>query len=192
MATSTVGATATISRRASYQDILDAPPHKVAEILDGELHLHPRPAPKHSLTSSEVGASLIPPFRHGRGGPGGWWILDEPELHFGEDVLVPDLGGWRKVRMPEFPEEAYFTLAPDWVCEVLSPSTRRMDMGPKREIYAREGVAYLWFVDPIAQTLEAFELQSGRWVLLDTLTGDASVSVPPFEAISFELSDLWA
>ena len=192
MATSTVGATATISRRASYQDILDAPPHKVAEILDGELHLHPRPAPKHSLTSSEVGASLIPPFRHGRGGPGGWWILDEPELHFGEDVLVPDLGGWRKVRMPEFPEEAYFTLAPDWVCEVLSPSTRRMDMGPKRGIYAREGVAYLWFVDPIAQTLEAFELQSGRWVLLDTLTGDASVSVPPFEAISFELSDLWA
>ena len=106
----------------------------MAEIGDGVLHVQPRPAPRHALAGSALGAVLMGPFGMGRGGPGGWWILDEPELHFGDDVLVPDLAGWRRERMPELPDAAYFTLAPDWVCEVLSPSTRRIDLHGKRPI----------------------------------------------------------
>ena len=176
---------------ASYQDVLDAPPHKVAEIIDGTLHMNPRPAPRHAWASSGLGARIGTPYNYGDGGPGGWWIIDEPELHLGEDILVPELGGWRRERMPEHPDTAYFTLSPDWVCEVLSPSTRAIDQGRKREIYAREGVARLWFVDPDARTLEAFELREGQWVLLKTLTDNDPVSLPPFDAISFRLDDLW-
>ena len=176
---------------ATYQDVLDAPPHKVAEIIDGTLHMNPRPAPKHAWASTGIGESIGPPFNRGRGGPGGWWIVFEPELHLGEDILVPDLAGWRRERMVDYPDAAYFSLAPDWVCEVLSPSTRAMDQGKKRDLYAREGVAHLWFVDPDARTLEAFELREGQWVLLKTLTDNDPVSLPPFDAISFSLGDLW-
>lgn len=180
------------SHRATYQDVLDAPPHMVAEIIEGVLHLNPRPAPKHTIASSGLGARITTPYRFGDGGPGGWWILDEPELHLGEDILVPDLAGWRRERMPEAPETAYFTLAPDWVCEILSPSTRALDQVMKRAIYAREGVVHLWFVDPDARTLEAFELQDGQWLLLETLQDNDPVSLPPFEATSFSLGDLWS
>ena len=124
-------------------------------------------------------------------GPGGWWIVDELELHLGDNILVPDMAGWRRERMPEYPDVTFFTLVPDWVCEVLSPSTRALDQGMKRAIYAREGVAHLWFVGPDARTLEAFELTDGKWVLLETVTGNDPVSLPPFEAISFSLGDLW-
>lgn len=182
---------AQLSHRATYQDVLDAPRHKVAEIVDGTLHMSPRPASRHARASSGLGASIAPPYDYGRGGPGGWWIIDEPELHLGEDILVPDLAGWRRERMPEYPDVAYFTIALDWICEVLSPSTRAFDQGMKRAIYAREGVAHLWFVDPDARTLEAFELREGRWLLLETLTGDVLVSLPPFDQTSFSLSDLW-
>ena len=180
-------------RPATYQDILDAPAHKVAEILDGVLYTHPRPAPRHALAGSRLGGELSGPFDHGRGGPGGWWILDEPELHLGDDVVVPDLAGWRRERLPDFPDAAYFTLAPDWVCEILSPSTHRLDRTLKRALYAREGVAHLWFIDPDpeARTLEAFALREGEWVLIASLGGDAAVEVPPFDAVSFSLADLW-
>lgn len=163
----------------------------VAEIVAGTLHTNPRPAPRHALASSGLGANIATPFGYGRGGPGGWWIIDEPELHLGEDVLVPDLAGWRRERMPEPPETAWFTISPDWVCEVLSPSTRALDQGAKRAAFARESVGHLWFVDPDARTLEAFELRDGHWALLDTLTDDAPVSLPPFDAIRFSLGDLW-
>ena len=179
------------STRATYQDVLDAPPHMVAEIVDGTLYTQPRPSPRHSLASSELGICIGPPFHKGRGGPGGWWILDEPELHLGEDVLVPDIAGWRRERMLELPTTAYFTLAPDWVCEVLSPSTRALDLGGKKVAYARERVVYLWLVDPDARSLEAFMLRGTEWVLTDKLFNDAPVSLPPFEAISFNLGDLW-
>ncbi len=179
------------SRQVSYEDVLKAPPHMVAEIVAGTLHTNPRPAPGHALASSALGVNIGAPFGYGRGGPGGWWIIDEPELHFGDDVLVPDVAGWRRERMPERPETAWFTISPDWVCEVLSPSTRALDQGAKRTIYSREGVAWLWFLDPDARTLEAFELRDGHWVLLDTLIGDAPVSLPPFDAIRFSLGDLW-
>ena len=176
----------------TYQDVLDAPPNTVAEIINGALHVQPRPASPHILIASSLGMEIGPPFQKGRGGgPGGWWILDEPELHLSSDILVPDIAGWRKERMPEYPEVPYFTLAPDWACEILSPSTRKMDLMEKRPIYAREGVGHLWFIDPIARTLEAFELRDGEWVLIATLADDAEVSVRPFDAVPFRLDTLW-
>ena len=177
--------------RATYQDVIDAPARQVAEIVDGTLYTHPRPAPPHAIASSVLGGELNPPFHRGRGGPGGWWILDEPELHLGDDILVPDLAGWRRERMPERPDTPYFTLAPDWACEVLSASTRRLDLQGKRPIYAREGVAHLWLVDPTDRTLEAFELREGEWVLIAFAKDDEPISIRPFDAITFSLGDLW-
>ena len=179
------------TRRATYQDVLDAPAYRVAEIVDGTLYTQPRPAPRHAVASSRLGIDLGGPFDRGRGGPGGWWILDEPELHLGEDILVPDLAGWRRERMEELPDTAYFTLAPDWACEVLSASTRRLDLHEKRPVYAREGVEHLWLVDPADRTLEAFELREGQWVLIASAKDDDPISIRPFDAITFSLGDLW-
>ena len=179
------------TRRATYQDVLDAPAHQVAEIINGTLYTHPRPAMPHALASSNLGDELVSPFGKGRGGPGGWGIIDEPELHLGEEIVVPDLAGWRRERMPEYPETAYVTLAPDWVCEVLSPSTRKVDLHEKRPLYAREGVAHLWFVEPADRTLEAFELHDGQWLLIASAKDDEPVSIRPFDAITFSLGDLW-
>ena len=179
-------------RRATYQDVLDAPAHQVAEIVEGTLHTHPRPAMPHARASWVLGGKIGDPFDYGSSGPGGWWLGFEPELHLGEDIVVPDLAGWRRERMPEYPETAYVTLAPDWVCEVLSASTRRLDLQEKRPIYAREGVGYLWLIDPADRTLEAFELRDGEWVLIGCAKDDEPVSVRPFDAITFSLGDLWA
>ena len=171
--------------------MLDAPTHPVAEIVDGTLYTHPRAAPPHAVASSVFGGELGPPFHRGHGGPGGWWILDEPELHLGEDIVVPDLAGWRRERMAELPDTAYFTLAPDWVCEALSASTRRLDLHEKRPVYAREGVGHLWLIDPADRTFEAFELHEGQWLLIASAKDDDSVSIRPFDAITFSLGDLW-
>ncbi|MFO1142033.1 MAG: Uma2 family endonuclease [Amaricoccus sp.] len=180
-----------VRRPATYQDVLDAPEHMVAEIIRGVLHLQPRPAPRHSRSTSALGMEVGPPFDRGRGGPGGWWILDEPELHLGDDVLVPDLVGWRRERLPALPTAAWFDLAPDWACEVLSPSTRRIDLTDKRDIYGEVGVRQLWLVDPLDRTLEAFELRDGAWTLIAAVAEEAEVRVPPFEAVAFPLGALW-
>ena len=182
---------ATAGARATYQDVLDAPPHRVAEIVGGTLHTQPRPAAPHARATSSLGVKISGPFDYDAGGPGGWWIIDEPELHLGEDILVPDLAGWCRERMPDYPDTAYFTLAPDWVCEVLSASTRKLALHGKRPIYAREGVGHLWLVDPVDRTLEAFELREGEWVLIATAQDDDPVAVRPFEAVTFSLADLW-
>lgn len=178
-------------RPATYDDLLNVPDHLVAEILDGELHTSPRPTPRHAVASTRLSGDLLGPFDRGRGGPGGWWILSEPELHLGNDVVVPDLAGWRRIRLPEIPSEAYFTLAPDWVCETLSPSTERIDRGTKLAIYAREGVAHLWLLNPIAETLEAYRLEHGRWLLLGTHAGDVAARIEPFDAVELELWRFW-
>ncbi len=179
-------------RFATYDDILDLPEHLVGEIVSGQLYTHPRPAPRHAMAASGVGGELWGPFQGGRGGPGGWWILDEPELHLGSDILVPDLAGWRRERMPALPETAWFEQAPDWVCEVLSPSTARVDRALKMPVYAREGVSHLWLVDPDPRTLEVYALgKGGHWTLLATLAGEAEVRQPPFAAVSFPLGALW-
>jgi Uma2 family endonuclease len=176
---------------ATYQDVLDAPPTMVAQIIRGALHLHPRPASPHARAGSVLGGKIGGPFDFNDDGPGGWWIVFEPELHLGEEVVVPDLAGWRRERMPRFPRVAYFTQPPDWVCEILSPSTRALDLGPKREIYREHGVGHLWLVDPDARTLEVFTQHPDGWLLLHTLAGDAEVREPPFGAVGFPLGALW-
>lgn len=178
-------------RPATYEDLLAVPGHLVAEILDGELYTSPRPAPRHAAASSGLGGALHGPFDRGRGGPGGWWILDEPELHLAHDVVVPDLAGWRRDRMPRLPEEAYFSMAPDWVCEVLSPATAAMDRVKKLTIYAREHVPHAWLVDPFARTLEVLRLEAGRWTIVATSAGAGIVRTEPFEALDLDLTLLW-
>jgi Uma2 family endonuclease len=178
-------------RPATYADLLDVPGHLVAEILDGELHATPRPSPRHADASSGLGGALRGPFDRGRGGPGGWRILDEPELHVGKDVLVPDLGGWRRERLPSLPETAYISVPPDWICEVVSPTTAALDRVKKPSIYARERVSHAWLVDPLARTLEVLRLEGGRWTILDTWSGLAVVRAQPFDAIDLDLSLLW-
>ncbi len=178
-------------REAQYEDLFDLPDNLIGEILNGQLITQPRPAPKHARASSIIGGELVPPYDQGRSGPGGWWILFEPELHLGRHIMVPDLAGWRRERMPSFPEEAYFTLAPDWVCEVLSPGTARTDRVVKMPIYAQQGVEWLWLVEPILHTLEVFRLHEGHW-LLETAWQEADeVRAPPFDGIAFSLGGLW-
>ena len=176
---------------ATYEDLKKVPANRVAEIINGALITHPRPAPKHARASSALGGELFQPFDHGRGGPGGWWILDEPELHLGDHVLVPDPAGWRRETMPKLPETAYFETPPDWVCEVISPSTARYDRLEKREIYTKSGVAHLWFIDPGAKTLEAFELRDQQWVLIATRANEDEIAVAPFAEVPFSLGALW-
>jgi Uma2 family endonuclease len=178
-------------KQATYEDVLNAPDNKVAEILDGELFLSPRPAPRHALAASSLVMLIGNPFQGGKGGPGGWWILGEPELHFGEQIVVPDIAGWRRERLPSLPDEAWFALAPDWVCEVLSQSTARIDRARKLRIYADAGVAHAWLVDPIQRTIEVFQLRDGAWVIAHVVDGKDAVRLAPFDAVPLELGTLW-
>ena len=179
-------------RPASYADIEALPPHLVGELIAGELVVSPRPALRHARAASRLGAKLGGPFDLGEGGgPGGWQILDEPELHLGPHVLVPDIAGWRRERLPALPDEAYFSLAPDWLCEVLSPSTASLDRAKKLRIYAQHRVSHAWLVDPGPRTLEVLRLEGGRWTILATHVGDEVVRAEPFAEIEVELSALW-
>jgi len=134
---------------ATYADIEAAPPHWRAEIVNGRLHTQPRPRVKHIHAGNLLGRLIGTPYEDGTGGPGGWWILIEPEIHFelNKTVAVPDLAGWRRERMPELPEDQRCIVVPDWICEILSPATRDYDRNEKRDLYARFGVRYLWLVD---------------------------------------------
>lgn len=166
----------------------------VAEIIDGELVTTPRPAVPHALAASAIAGVLFSAFNGPPGGssaPGGWWILYEPEVHLREDVLVPDLAGWRRARMPTLPDAAAFTDAPDWACEVVSPRTTGIDRGRKMRIYARERVRHLWIVDPSAHTLEVYRLTDERWLLVATHEGSGSVCAEPFEQIELDLARWW-
>ena len=178
-------------RPATYDDLLKVPDHKVAEILDGELHVSPRPASPHAYATSRLQGRLDD-FDMGSAGPGGWWIVIEPELHLGPDVLVPDLAAWRHERLPDYPSVPYFELAPDWACEVLSPSTERIDRTKKLRIYAREGVRYMWLVNAITRRLEILRLESGGWVMAATHSDDVVIRPEPFDALPFDLGRLWA
>ncbi|WNG42769.1 Uma2 family endonuclease [Archangium minus] len=178
-------------RKATYVDLEAVPPHRVAELIAGELYVSPRPAVPHAVATSELFGELSGPFGRGQGGPGGWRLLFEPEVHLGEDVLVPDIAGWRRERMPKTPRTAALTLAPDWVCEELSPSTRTLDRTAKLPVYAREGVRFVWLVDPDARMLEVFRLEGTHYLLLATHASQARLRAEPFEALEWELALLW-
>lgn len=177
---------------ATYADLEALPSNVVGEIVGGVLYASPRPASPHAVATSALGEELGPPFKRGRGGPGGWVILDEPELHFAADVLVPDLAGWRRERMPEIPVVAAFELAPDCACEVLSKSTAVLDRSEKLPVYAREGVKHVWLVDPILKTLEILRLDGATYRLIATHHDETKVRAEPFDAIELDLSVLWA
>lgn len=177
---------------ATYADLEALPPHVVGELIAGELFVSPRPAIPHATAAYILGSELYGPFQRGLGGPGGWFILFEPELHFGEDALVPDLAGWRRERVPpEALKAAAMTLAPDWLCEVLSPSTAKLDRERKLDVYAREGVRHVWLLDPGVRRLEVFRLEDRRYCLLGTHEGEATVRAEPFEALALQLRVLW-
>jgi Uma2 family endonuclease len=180
--------------RATYEDLLEVPDHLVAEILDGDLYASPRPAVPHSRAASILGGEISFPFDREGGGadrPGGWWILDEPEIHLQDDIVVPDLAGWRRSRLPALPATAFLTVAPDWVCEIVSPATERIDRGRKRLLYAREVVTHLWLLNPLARTLEIFRLSGGSWTLVHTHEGDETIHAEPFEAVGLDMSRWW-
>lgn len=180
-------------RQSTYEDLLQVPDILIAEVVDGELITSPRPASPHAYATSAIIQDLGPFARRpgGTGGPGGWWILFEPELHLGADILVPDLAGWRQERMPVLENVPYFEQAPDWVCEVVSPSTARLDRVRKMPIYAREQVSHLWLVDPLMRTLEVYRLEGQRWVVVSTHGGAEGVRAEPFEALELDMSRWW-
>jgi Uma2 family endonuclease len=183
--------TRTLQRPATYDDLLKVPDHLVAEIVEGELFTSPRPGKPHERAGGAIFSALLQAFDHGSNGPGGWRVAFEPEIHLAGDVFVPDVAGWHTARATEDEDHiAAWTIAPDWVCEVISPSTGRLDRLRKMPAYARRGVMNAWLVDPSLHTIEAYRLEQSRWVLLGTF-GDEPANIEPFEAIEFPIQTLW-
>jgi len=178
---------------AVYRDLETLPGSVVGEILDNRLHTQPRPAFPHGYTHSLVGGKLSNPFHSGIGGPGGWVIITEPEIHFVLDteVAVPDLAGWRRERKLKFPTGHKVEIVPDWICEILSPSTRSIDREIKMPLYARHGVSFFWLVEPVEHVVEAYRLESGEWLGVGRYTGTAQAAIPPFDAVPLDLGGLW-
>lgn len=176
-----------------YEQLSALPENMVGEIINGRLYAHPRPAKPHAIITSVLGMDIGSSYHRGRGGPGGWWIIDEPELHFIRDVevLAPDLAGWRRERLPHMTGDHRFEVIPDWVCKVLSPSTAKIDRFEKMPVYAQYGVPYLWLVDPQARTLETFELREQRWTVLGLFKDADHVRAAPFQEVDVALADLW-
>jgi Uma2 family endonuclease len=175
-----------------YEDLFDIPENMTGEILNGELIVTPRPSRKHSIVTSRLGYEIGPPYDFGRGGgPGGWVILDEPEISFGGNILVPDLAGWKKERFPIEEPHNWISVAPDWVCEILSPGTAQVDRAEKMPIYAQHQVSHAWLIDPNLKTLEVFRFEPGRWVVLGVYAKSAKVRAEPFSEIELDLGILW-
>ena len=179
-------------RAATYEDVLASPEHVVAEVIADVLYQSPRPASLHARAGSALGEELGPPFNRGKGGPGGWILLDEPELHLDRDIVVPDVAGWRRSTLPQLPDVPFFDLRPDWLCEVASPSTRALDRGKKLGIYERAGVTHVWLIEPFDRFLEVLELDGQSYRIIDRAEGDAPRRLRPFDAIEFDVSALWA
>lgn len=183
--------TQTAKKPATYADLEAVPPHLVAEILFGTLVTHPRPSRRHGGATTALGGLVPGPYQFGMGGPGGWIFVDEPELHLGPHVLVPDIAGWRRERMTEPADQPYFEIAPDWICEAMSPATERYDKGPKRGIYASFGVGHLWHLDARVRSLETFARRDRCWLLTGTYFDQDEVRAEPFGDIAFSLGLLW-
>lgn len=177
---------------ATYADLEALPPTVVGEILNGALRTRPCLPPRLGVAANTLLAELSGAFAPSEVDKRRWVFIYRPEFHFGSHVVVPDLAGWRIERLTPFPETAYFETPPDWVAQVLSPSTQAIDRTDKLSIYAETGVSHCWYIDPIAKTLEVMALTGGRWLLVSALKDDAPVNAPPFEAHTFPLSVLWA
>jgi Uma2 family endonuclease len=183
-----------LALQPTLYELLEALPEGLTgEILDGQLHTIPRPSGRHGRASTILTTRLFDPYDQGRGGPGGWWIFVEPEVHFVRDreVVVPDLAGWKRQRMPNPPDDQRFEVAPDWVCEILSPSTESKDRKIKMPLYARYGVPFAWLVDPMARTLEAYELEAEDWREIGRFSDADQVAIAPFEVVTLDLDGLW-
>ena len=176
---------------ATYADLAALPDDVIGELVAGELWASPRPRTRHGRAAHRLSADLDGPFDRGRGGPGGWIFLPEPELHLDDDVIVPDVAGWRTMRWQPTGDEVGITTVPDWLCEILSPSTARLDRLHKMDAYARAGLDFLWLIDPALRTLEAYRLSDGRWLRLGTWADDAVARIAPFEAVELALADWW-
>ncbi|MEF8794096.1 Uma2 family endonuclease [Thiohalorhabdus sp.] len=176
-----------------YEAIEALPEGVTGEIIGGQMHTQPRPSGPHALAGSNLGIDLGNRYSRGHGGPGGWWIIDEPEVHFIRDseILIPDLAGWRRERMPALPQDQRFEVVPDWVCEILSPASASKAREVKIPVYARYRVAHAWLVDPREQSLEAYALQEGEWTLVGTYSGEDLVDTDPFPEAGFRVADLW-
>ncbi|MEW6267621.1 MAG: Uma2 family endonuclease [Thermodesulfobacteriota bacterium] len=184
--------TVSAKRKAVYDDLYDLPENMTGQIIEGELQAFPRPHYRHANAVSAVGSELKPPYQFGRGGgPGGWIILIEPEVKLGENLLVPDLAGWKKERLAAPPQENWTTVPPDWVCEILCPNTYRLDRTRKMDIYAEHGVAFLWLVDPLTKILETFKLQDGKWLVLKNYAENDKARAEPFPEVEIDLANLW-
>ena len=181
----------TASKKACYEDLYGISENMIGEIVNGELVATPRPSGKHANAASVLGGEIIAPFRLGKGGPGGWIILFEQEILLGESILVPDFSGWRKERFPGWPRENWIATPPDWVCEILSPRTIRLDKVLKMPLYAQHGVGHLWLVDPTARTLDVFRLDGGSWVLRASYAENDKVRAEPFQEVEIPLENLW-
>lgn len=188
-------------RLATYQDVLDAPEGYTAEILNGELWLMPRPGVPHQTTSDDVFLDLGGRYRRRRGGgdsPGGWLIITEVELHLGDPVpeslvMVPDLSGWRRERLPSPPSTPAISVRPDWVCEILSPGARnaRRDRLVKMPLYHDLGVPWLWIVDPLARTVEAYRHEPEGYLQVGVFGGSTEARIPPFDEEPLDLGNWW-
>jgi Uma2 family endonuclease len=179
-------------KQATYEDLYSIPENMTGEIVDGELIVTPRPARSHVYAASVLGTKVAAPYQFGEGGgPGGWIILIEPEVGLGKDIFVPDLAGWREERFPESEDHNWISVAPDWICEILSPATAKNDKTEKMPAYARSGVLYVWLIDPIAKTLDVFRLESGRWVVIGLHAEDDKVRAEPFSEVEIDLGSLW-
>ncbi|MDR3568199.1 MAG: Uma2 family endonuclease [Syntrophobacteraceae bacterium] len=179
-------------KKATYEDLYTIAENMTGEIIDGELIVTPRPSRKHTLAASVLASEIIPPYYLGQGGgPGGWIIIVEPEIGLEEHTMVPDLAGWKKERFPVAEDHNWISVAPDWICEILSPNTFRTDKIKKMPIYAHHGVGHIWLIDPDAKTMDAFRLESGRWSLLASFSESDEVRVEPFQEIEISLEDLW-
>lgn len=177
-----------------YDELMALPEQFVGEIVAGELYASPRPGPRHARAASRISNEVGIRFDRRPGGgdfPGGWQILVEPELHLDSGILVPDLAGWRREKLPALPSTAYFEQAPDWVCEVVSPSTEKLDRGYKLACYAREGVSHLWLVYPLLQLVEVYRLVDGNWSRIACPVGNVEARLEPFEVMALDLSRLW-
>jgi Uma2 family endonuclease len=181
-----------LPRPAGWAEMLAAPEGVEAEVIGGELWTHARPRPEHGRAQSALSHGLFGPFDLGRGGPGGWWLINEPDVAFGEhDIVSPDVAGWRRERVPELPRQRPIPIRPDWVCEVLSPSTARRDRRDKAALYLGAGVPWYWLVDTRARLLEAFEATDGRWLRLGAWSEADVARVPPFDAVDLFVADLF-